>query len=215
MKILTKYMITAAILIALSMSAFAAVQYLSAKEVAEKTGHEDIAPLFENSQFEEQTITDGKYSVTLHGIVSADKIQEIDGAQVEDSRSYIVVSVVCNDGSLPDVTEGMPLQFSPLVGGYEVHKVNLWSLEAGGTGLQHNGVQYYLFDTRNIEIFADHTVYIAAYEGFIPSKDIFTMKDDGTIAYNEKYEGFRAMFTLKLDESKADPEKVKALLENF
>lgn len=204
-----------AIIAFLSVSAYAISTYLSAKDVAEKTGYEGVAPLFENSQFEPETITYGEYSVTLHGVVSAEEIQKIDGAEVEENRSYIVVSISRSDGTATTITNDMSLQFSPLVAGFEVWKVNLWSLEAGASGLEHEGVQYYLFDTKNIEIFADHTVYIAAYEGFVPSEEIFTMKEDGSIVYNENYQGFKAMFTLDLDESKSDPKAVEELLAPF
>lgn len=207
--------VVVAVIALLSVSAYAISSYLSAKEVAEKTGYNDVAPLFENSGFTPQTITDENYSVTLHGVVSGSKLENIDGADVEETRSYIVVSVANTDGTPLSGIDGMPLQFSPLVGGFDVWKVNAWTLGAGASGLEHEGVLYYLFDTSDIEIFADYTVYVAAYEGFLPSADIFTLQDDGTIVYNENYQGFKAMFTFDLDETKADPEAVKEFIAQF
>lgn len=204
-----------AIIALLSVSAYAISAYLSAKEVAEKTGYNDIAPLFENNGFEAQTITYENYSVTLHGVVSGSRLENIDGADVEESRSYIVVSIASTDGTPLRGIDGMPVQISPLVGGFDVWKVNAWTLGTGASGLEHEGIMYYLFETSDIEIFADCKVYVAAYEGFLPSEDIFTMKGDGTIVYNENYQGFKAMFTLNLDEAKADPAAVEEFMSQF
>ena len=35
------------------------------------------------------------------------------------------------------------------------------------------GVLYYLLDVQNLEMFADHTVYVAFYQGASPSLDYF------------------------------------------
>ena len=60
---------------------------------------------------------------------------------------------------------------------------------------------------------ADHTVYMAFYQGRTPDQDIFTMAEDGTIAFAESFEGPRALFTLPLDESKADPAAVEQFMD--
>lgn len=207
--------VTAIILVLASFSAYAVYHYLSPKEVAEKTGNEEAALLFENSEVEAREITCGEYTVTLHGIASSDEAKRIEGADVEEGRSYIVVSVARSDGAPIYSADGVPVQISPLVAGFDVWKVNLWTLEGGANGLENDGVIYYLFSTKNISIFADHTVYIAAYEGFIPTEAIFTMLSDGTIVYNESYTGFRGMFEIEFDDSEADPEAVERLLENI
>ena len=70
---------------------------------------------------------------------------------------------------------------------------------------------YYLFDTRNLEMFADHTVYFAIYEGGVPDPATFPTAEDGTISLAEDMEG--ALFTLPLNESKADPAAARAFVE--
>lgn len=201
-----------AIVALFSVSVYAIGTMLSAKEVAEITGNDYIASAFEDSDFVPQTISDDTYSVTLHGIASGSKLVNIDGVDVKENRSYIVVSMAKTDGTKLSVTGSMPVQVSPLVGGFEVWRVNAWSLGASVHGIEHEGVLYYLFDTADIEIFADNTVYIAAYEGYIPTNDIFVLMDDGTITFNESYEGFKALFTLELDKSKADAQAVEEFM---
>lgn len=78
----------------------------------------------------------------------------------------------------------------------------------------YGGNPGYLFDCANLEIFADRTVYLAAYEGFVPSEEIFTINDNGEIAFKSSFDKPQAMFILPLDPAKADPEAVNKLLES-
>ena len=83
--------------------------------------------------------------------------------------------------------------------GYSPLVVNSWTLEGGVTGFAQDGVYYYLLDTLDLNPFADHTVYLAFYEGSsIPSRDQFTMGEDGSIAFREDVTGAHALFTLPL-----------------
>ena len=88
-------------------------------------------------------------------------------------------------------------------------------LDRGRPGhLFADGVVYYLLDTQSLEMFADHTVYLAFYQGFLPSRELFSMAEDGSIAFAEGITGPHALFTLPLDESKADPAAVEDFLES-
>ena len=83
------------------------------------------------------------------------------------------------------------------------------------TGFAQDGVYYYLLDTLDLNPFADHTVYLAFYEGSsIPSREQFTMGEDGSIAFREDVTGAHALFTLPLDESLADPEAAQDFIES-
>lgn len=90
--------------------------------------------------------------------------------------------------------------------------MNNWTLNAGASGMAKDGVYYYLLDTQSIEMFADRTVYMAFYEGFVPSNEIFTVAEDGTIAFADDFTGVHALFTLPLDPAKADPAAADAFL---
>ena len=54
-----------------------------------------------------------------------------------------------------------------------------------------------------------------AFEGMFPTNNIITSNDKGEIVYAEGYNGFKAVFKLDLDESKADPEVAAELLSQF
>lgn len=212
MKILAAAM---AIVALLSVSAYAISSLLSAGEVAKRTGFTEIAELFDASVFEEQTVSDENYTVTLHGIASGNRLDIIDGAEVESDRSYLVASIARTDGTGLSVLDGAPLQLSPLISGLPSWKVNAWSLGTSAHGIEQDGVLYYLFDIGSLEIFADRTVYIAAYEGLAPNTEIFTMEDNGEFSFSENYNGFKALFTLELDEAKADPEAVEDFISKL
>ena len=73
---------------------------------------------------------------------------------------------------------------------------------------------YYLLDTQDLNMFAHRTVYLAFYEGGAPSREIFSVNpEDGSISFAEGYEGPQALFTLPLDESKADPAAVEQFMD--
>ena len=64
-----------------------------------------------------------------------------------------------------------------------------------------------------LEPFADHTIYFAAYEGFVPNDSIFAMDPQtGEISFAEGYNGPGALFTIPLDSSKADSAAAEEIL---
>lgn len=160
-----------------------------------------------------ETAAVGDYTVTLAGLVSGGDLSavptEYNGELISD-RTYAVFTLTRTDGQpLEEQPEG--LAYTPLVGGYHVRAVNAWTLGATCQPFVQDGTAYYLFDTRNLEMFADHPVYFAIYEGSVPSADTFDMKEDGTIALKEGVTG--TLFTLPLDESRADPEAAEAFVK--
>lgn len=72
---------------------------------------------------------------------------------------------------------------------------------------------YYVLDTQSLEIFSDHTVYLALYEGFAaPSYERFSLAEDGTVDLRDNVTG--CMFTLPLDTHTADPDAARAFVES-
>lgn len=138
-----------------------------------------------------------------------------DGFECEEARTYAVIAIRNSDGTPLSLMEGMPVQMAPVIEG--CMPFQSWAiLNFSASGLEREGILYYLFDYENLEIFADRTVSIAVFEGaMFPGPEIFSMDEDGKIIYADGYEGFRGMFELPLDESKADPEAAAALLGSY
>lgn len=202
-----------AIIALLSITVFAISTLLSAREVANYLGEKEIAAMFEDSDFEPQTISDETYNVTLLGITTGEKLNMTEGFEADETRSYAVVAVSTTDGTPLSLIDGMPLQMAPIVSGIAPTKI--WELGFGASGLEREGILYYLFDYENLEIFAFGTVSIVVFEGFFPTPDILTVDENGNTVYADGYSGFKGMFELPMDKSKADPKAAEELMGNF
>lgn len=199
----------------LTVSAYAASRWLSPAQVAGLHQDPALAQAFESGDAVKinQTVQTGDLAVTLAGLVSGENLSSWT-SQADQARTYAVMILESLDGT-PLNSENYPLTdytLTPLVAGFTPWSVNNWSLDAGSSSLEREGVIYYLLDVQSIEMFADHTVYMAFYQGTMPDRNTFTMAEDGTISFAEDFEAPHALFTLPLDESKADPAAVEEFI---
>lgn len=203
--------IAAAMVVILSISVFAAHHFLSPQEVATHFNEDKLAEYFsaDDTKFNVEPQTSGEYSFQLLGIAAGENLSNF--TQVSNDKSYTVGATSKADGT--KLTDYPNIMVTPLISGYKPWQVNAFTLGGGRQDFIYEGVNYFIFECDNIEIFADHTVYIAAYEGLAPSAEQFRMEADGTIQFQESYTGIKAMFTVPLDPSKANPEAVKKLLQ--
>ena len=203
-----------AIITLLSVTAFAVSYYLSASEVAEYFGEKEIAAMFKDSECEPQTVSNGTYDVTFLGKTTGTMLNMTEGFEADETKTYAVIAMRKTDGTPLRLIDGMPLQPVPVVEGYMPYRP--WCIMESSRGLEREGILYYLFDYKNLEIFADRTVSIALIEGaMVPSPEILTMDENGKIVYTEGYTGIKGIFELPMDESKADPEAVAELMSNY
>lgn len=217
----TALLIAAAVAL-LAVSVSAAVVWLTPAQVAAELNDPLLAEAFqsEDAVILNETQTAGDYTVTLLGMVSGKNISQW-CADAEVRRTYAVVSVARTDGTpLTEDNYGIyatspdgDFTITPLVSGYDPRAVNVFTLGSGCSSFLQDGRAYYVLDTRNLEIFADHTVYLALYEGFAaPSYERFSAAEDGSISMRDDVVG--CLFTLPLDESRADPEAAQAFVES-
>lgn len=199
----------------LAVSVSAAVLWLTPAQVAEEYGQPLLAEAFNGPGAIElnETVESGDFSITLLGLVSGRNLDTLN-PDLETDRTYSVLALRRLDG---EPLENGTFDFghytvTPLVAGTSPAAVNNWTLDAGAGGMARDGVYYYLLDTASIEMFADRTVYMAFYEGFAPNNTIFTVAEDGTIAFADDFAGVHALFTLPLDPSKADRAAAEAFL---
>ena len=211
--------LAAAAAVVLAVSVSAAVLWLSPSQVAEQLDDPLLAEAFagEDALLVNETVQSGDYAITLGGLVSGEGISSW-CADADGSRTYAVVSVARADGA-PLSEENFEilggsgtLTASPLVAGYAPQAVNSWTLGGGCASFLEGGAAYYVLDTADFQMFADHTVYLAVFEGFVPSYDTFSVAEDGTYSLRDGVTG--ALFTLPLDESLADPEAAQAFVES-
>ena len=206
-------LVIAAVLV-LSMGAYAVISLLSASQVAKEVGEKELAESFEESGFEPVTVKGEIYSLNFMGVVNwSDLYSDIENACNIDSRTYIVWAIYRNDGEPLDQMMGSPIQVIPVIDGYRPDI--LFSAGMSASGYSKDGVLYYLFEYTDIEIFAHENVKLMAFEGMFPTNNIITANDKGEVVYAEGYNGFKAVFELDLDKSKADPEAAAEFLSQF
>lgn len=199
----------------LAVSVSAAMLLLTPAQVAEEMKEPLLAAAFENGDAAalNEVRQAGDYTFTLAGLASGAGLSaapmEYNGELIDD-RTYAVFTVALADGT--PLEEQPDLTYTPLVGGFHVGAVNAWTLGAGCQSFVQDGIAYYLFDVRNLEMFADHPVYFAIYEGGVPSPSMFDAGGDDTLALKEDVTG--VLFELPLDESRADPAAAQAFLDS-
>ena len=202
----------------LAVSVSAAMLWLSPAQVAEEYDQPLLAEAFKGPDAISinETVESGDFSITLLGLVSGKNLDVLN-QHLEMDRTYSVLALRRLDGEPLTEQNHSLTQYTmtPLVAGCSPAAVNNFTLNAGASGMAKDGVYYYLMDTDSIEMFADHTVYMAFYEGFAPDNTTFTVAEDGTIAFCDDYTGVHALFTLPLDPAKADPAAVEAFLSKY
>lgn len=215
---LCRVAIAIAAVAALSVSAYAAARWLAPNQVAEEMDKPNLAQAFrsEDAMIINKSQETKNFRVTLEGMVSGKGLTDWTEESVEQDRTYAVVSIENLDGA-PLHNDDISLTeytLTPLVAGFTPWSVNNWTLDAGVQSMSKDGIYYYLLDTKSLEMFADHTVYLAFYHGGSPSADIFTMREDGSINFTDTFDDVRAIFTLPLDAGKANPAAVQKFIQD-
>lgn len=216
--------LAAALILALSLTAFASWRLLSARDAAEKaTGNAALAAAFESEDAVaiNKSIDSGDYHFTLHGIVTGEGLSGFASSSedLQADRTYAVFSIAKRDGfAMPgplDETYGDPPFFvSPLIKGQMPWQVNIASMNGGYAEIVSDGVLYRLIECDGIEMFADRGLYLCVSTSSFYDTNAFDYDESsGEVRANPSYNGACALFDLPLDASKADPKKADAYLD--
>ncbi|BBI33373.1 hypothetical protein [Cohnella abietis] len=211
--------------IVMSITAYAATQLFSSKEIAEHLGDRSLAEAFESKDAIEinQTIASGDYNITLHGIVSGSGLSEFSSSaqDVYPDRTYAVVSISRQDSSpMPDTSSPEygkeSFLISPLIKGQKPWQVNIMSMNGGYQEIVRDGIMYRLIECDGVEMFADRGVYMAvSSDAFYNNQSFVYDEDTGVISPKVDAKGISVVFDLPLDKSKADPAKADAYLQEL
>ncbi len=223
-KRLSAGLLAAVLLLALSVSAYAAAQLFSAKQIVDHLGDKLLADAFESKDAIQinQSKTSGDYRFTLHGLVSGAGLSEFphSAEEIYPDRTYVVVSIARQDGKpMPDTRDPEygkePFFVSPLIKGLEPWRINIASMSGAYSETVIDGVMYRLLECDQVEIFADRGVYLAISSGktFYSTEAYRYDENTGEIQPKEDYPGAAVLFDLPLDEAKADSVKAEAYVE--
>lgn len=218
------------LLLVSSVGVTAAVRYFSADQVAEETEDNKLAAAFKSKDAIEinETQQSGGYDITLLGMISgknlSDHVIYEDDGEMRADRTYAVVAIEPSDGTKMQEKDkdgykvGYTDQFfvSPFIEGYNPNRYNVYSFNGGVTYFVQDGVLYWLLDTDNLEVFANHTIYLGVTESFLAAGEAYVYQEDsGKIEKKEDYSGMCALFTLPIDKSKGSEEKAKAYIDSL
>lgn len=218
--------LVAVLTLLMSVTAFAAVQLFTPKQVAEHLGEHILAEAFESpdATLLNQSANSGEYTFTLHGIVSGAGLKELSGPEqhVYPDRSYAVVSIVRLDGAPMPATSDPdygkePFFVSPLIKGLKPWQVNIATMNGAYGEVVLDGIMYRLIECDGVEMFADRGVYLAISSGSpFYNNEAFTYNEStGEISPSMDYDGAAVLFDLPLDKSKADPDKAESYLQEL
>lgn len=216
----------AAVLCLSSLTAYASWKYLSASQVAEKTQDQKLADYFAGKDAIQvnETQSYGGYRVTFLGVISGEALSDYPrnhNDSILTDRIYAVTAIENADGTpMPDTSDeaygNLTFFVSPLIGGCNPALYNAASMNGNYSELNEDGILYRLTECDNVEIFADHELYLCISDTTFYNAALYHYDEtDGTISRNEDYTGLNALFRLPLDASMADPSKAESYLKSL
>lgn len=217
------------LLLVSSVGVTASVRYFSANQVAEQTENNKLAEAFDGKDAIDinETQQTGGYDITLVGMVSGKNLSDYESyvnGELQSDKTYAVVAIANSDGTKMQEKdeEGYMVGYldkffvSPFIEGYNPNRYNAYTFNGGVTSFVKDGVLYWLLDTDNIEMFANHTIYLGVTENLGAIGDAYTYQEDnGKIEKNKDYSGVNALFTLPIDKSKASEEEAKKYMDSL
>lgn len=193
-KFIKSVALAAAIIMSLSLSAFAMISLLSSSDVADHFGNKELAVLFENSDFEPETIKGEVYSVTFMGTAQGESIYEINGAITNEDRTYAVYAIYRNDNTALDILDGNPIHIIPVANGHNINAFT--SLGMSASCFVKDGVLYALYDYTDLETITADNISLMAFEATYSPFKVLNENDNGEIVFSDEYNGFKGVFTL-------------------
>ena len=201
-----------------SVTVYAAWKYLPASDVAANVQGRNLAEAFAGEQafVINEVQSYGDYRVTLLSIISGRMLSEYPhyhNGEIAADRTYVVIAIENGNGvPMPDTSDESygNLEFfaSPLIGDFNPAFYNIACMSGNYTDMTEEGILYRLLECSNVEIFADHDLYLCVSEGMFYDSEAYCYDElTGKISRNENYEGMNALFELPMDIAKADPQK--------
>lgn len=217
--------IFAILVIVTSVSAFAAWQLLTPKQVAENLGDKSLAIAFEGKDALaiNQTQVSGDYKVSLLGIVSGKELSDFkhSAEDIYPDRTYAVVAIAkANGAPMPgmDDPEYDEVSFlvSPFIKGQNPKDMNIFTMNGGYSAFIKDGIMYRIVECDGIEIFADRGLYIGVISNTFYDINAYNFDSEtGEISPNADYKGVNLLFDLPIDPSKGDYEKAEKYIQTL
>ncbi len=197
---------------------YAAMQWLSASQVAQETGDQKLAEEFGKHEYDIITEISGDYRIVYLGVVSGDNISSnLLEEDIYKDKTYVAVAIERTDG-IPITNESDEIHniiVSPFLQGEKPWQFNIFSMHGGATGIARNGIFYRIIEVDSLQIFANREVYLGVYQNGISYPDLYNYDEaTGDITRNSESTDLNCLFDIKLDPKKADDEAAIEYLKN-
>lgn len=217
--------VVAACMVLATGSVLAAAKYMQMTELAERSGIDTMKNVFSGEDVTEinETKEAGEYRFTLLGIASGEAwVESSLSEQLSDLQgTYAAVAIERLDGTaMPDTSEdeyGMLSFFiSPLIAGLKPWQYNIASMNGGYTDLVEDGILYRLISCDDVIPFADRELYLCISDTTFYDTNAYQYDENsGKISRKEEYSGINLLFSLPVDNSKADPVAAERYLKEL
>ncbi|MBE5901481.1 MAG: hypothetical protein E7280_06200 [Lachnospiraceae bacterium] len=189
---------------------YAAYRYMTARQVVKELGSQELSEYFKDTDVV-ATKEAGKYRFRYLGNASA-KLKDAFLSQEDKDTTYVALAVDRLDGKAMKEEEFVA---SPLIQGLNPQQYNVYTMGGGATWKVKNGVLYMIMSVDSIEMFADREVYLAITDGPDYVAGYEFDEASGKISPKDEFEGLNVLFTMEMDESKADTKAQEDYLKNF
>lgn len=98
---------------------------------------------------------------------------------------------------------------SPFVKGKAPWQYNLFVMGGSSESQLIDGIRYYIYECDNLDIFANHGVYLGVSDRAPGAENFCYNKKTGEISVNPKYKGVSVLFEVSLDKTKANEDKAQ------
>ena len=210
---LAKVAVFAICLVICSGTVYAAYHLLSAGEAALKLGDEKLADKFSELSHDVVFQENETFRAAYLGEVTGKNLSQY-AINAEEEKTYFVMAIERIDGQ--KITyEDNNILVSPFVRGIAPWQFNIFFMSGAYTGQIIDDVLYMIYDCGNLELFADKGVYLGVTDS-APSVESYQYDPQtGVISSNTEYSGLNLLFELKLDPSKANPQKAEEYLQSL
>lgn len=196
-----------------TLTAYAAIRLMTARETAETMGYGALAEAFynEDSLCINETQTSQGYDITLLGFTLGDTILDLfPDISISSDRAYAVIALSNADGTpLPTLCDDPDEEYVPdlyltfLAKGYGPED-NPLDLRTRDMHYQ-DGIYYYVVQCQNLSQYAGDGIYLAVNKGiFCSPMDFLYDASTGLISLNNSYDNIHALFEITWTEEILD-----------
>lgn len=181
----------------LSISAVAAVRWLTPAQVADTLQEPKLAEAFsaEEAVPMNETHEMGEYLVRLMGTTTGRGLSVLN-PEVDQTHTYAVLAAERKDGAPVDFDQFTAASFHvlPVVKGRDpLEATDLYTGVSVGS-FAEGGFAYWLVDMEGLAQYAGQPISLAVYQGIAPT--MFQMAEDGTVSFKDGYTEPHALFGL-------------------